>query len=90
MTHSSVLAWRIPGMGEPGGLPSLGLHRVGHDWSDLAAAASSKLALGIAKCVFLNFVGKIGVSSGLSVFGLLKHNVWDKVHYKQQKHVLQF
>ena len=38
-THSSVLAWRIPGTGEPGGLPSLGLHRVGHDWSDLAAAA---------------------------------------------------
>ena len=30
-THSSVLAWRNPGMGEPGGLPSLGLHRVGHD-----------------------------------------------------------
>ena len=30
-THSSVLAWRIPGMGEPGGLPSLGSHRVGHD-----------------------------------------------------------
>ena len=30
-THSSVLAWRIPGMGEPGGQPSLGLHRVGHD-----------------------------------------------------------
>ena len=39
-THSSVLAWRIPGMGEPGGLPSLGLHRVGHNWSDLAAACS--------------------------------------------------
>ena len=37
-THSSVLAWRIPGMGDPGGLPSLGLHRVRHDWSDLAAA----------------------------------------------------
>ena len=36
-THSSVLAWRIPGTGEPGGLPSMGLHRVGHDWSDLAA-----------------------------------------------------
>ena len=30
-THSSVLAWRIPGMGEPGGLPSVGSHRVGHD-----------------------------------------------------------
>ena len=38
-THSNVLAWRIPGMGEPGGLPSMGSHRVGHDWSDLAAAA---------------------------------------------------
>ena len=35
-THSSVLAWRVPGMGEPGGLPSVGSHRVGHDWSDLA------------------------------------------------------
>ena len=39
-THSSVLAWRIPGMAEPGGLPSMGLHRVGHGWSDLAAAAA--------------------------------------------------
>ena len=39
-THSSVLAWRIPGTGEPGGLPSMGLHRVGHDCSDLAAAAA--------------------------------------------------
>ena len=40
-TYSSVLAWRIPGMGEPGGLPSLGSHRVRHDWSDLAAAAAA-------------------------------------------------
>jgi len=40
-THSSVLAWRIPGIGEPGGLPSMGSHRVGHDWSDLAAAAAN-------------------------------------------------
>ena len=39
-THSSVLAWRIPGTGEPGGLPSMGSHRVGHSWSDLAAAAA--------------------------------------------------
>ena len=39
-THSSVLAWRIPGTGEPGGLPSMRSHRVGHDWSDLAAAAA--------------------------------------------------
>ena len=39
-THSSVLAWRIPGTGEPGGLSSLGSHRVRHDWSNLAAAAA--------------------------------------------------
>ena len=39
-THSSVLAWRIPGTGDPGGLPSMGSHRVGHDWSDLTAAAA--------------------------------------------------
>ena len=41
-THSSVLAWRIPGMGEPGGLPSMGSHSVGHDWSDAAAAAAEE------------------------------------------------
>ena len=40
-THSSVLAWRIPETAEPGGLPSVGSHRVGHDWSDLAAAAAA-------------------------------------------------
>ena len=41
-THSSVLVWRIPGTAEPGGLPSVGSHRVGHDRSDLAAAAASQ------------------------------------------------
>ena len=40
-THSSVLAWRISGTGKPGGLPSMGSHRVGHDCSDLAAAAAA-------------------------------------------------
>ena len=50
-THSSVLAWRIPGTGEPHGLPSMGLHRVGHDWSDLAAAAA---AVYICQCYFFN------------------------------------
>ena len=43
--HSSVLAWRIPGTGEPGGLPSMGSHRVGHNWSDLAAAAAAFFCL---------------------------------------------
>ena len=45
--HSSVLAWRVPGMGEPGGLPSMGLCRVGHDWIDLAAAAAASFQFGI-------------------------------------------
>ena len=40
-TYSSILTWRISGMGEPGGLPSLGSHRVRHNWSDLAAAAAA-------------------------------------------------
>ena len=40
-THSSILAWRIPGTEEPGGLPSMGSHRAGHDWSDLAAGAAA-------------------------------------------------
>ena len=40
-THSNVLAWRIPGTGELGGLLSMGSHRVGHDGSDLEAAAAA-------------------------------------------------
>ena len=40
-THTSVLTWRIPGTGEPGGLLSMGSHRIRHDWSDLAAAAAA-------------------------------------------------
>ena len=40
-THSSVLGWRIPGTGKPDGLPSMGSHRVWHDWSDLAAVAAN-------------------------------------------------
>ena len=43
-THSSVLAWRIPEKGEPGGLPSMGSHKVKHDWGDLAAAAAAAAA----------------------------------------------
>ena len=43
-THPSVLAWRMLGTGEPGGRPSMGSHRVGHDWSDLAAAAAAAAA----------------------------------------------
>ena len=45
-TYFSILAWRIPGTREPGGLPSMGSHRVGHDWSDLAAAAAAAEGFG--------------------------------------------
>ena len=57
-THSGVLALRIPGMGEPGGLPSIGSHKVGHDWSDLAAAAAhaSKVMLKILQARLQQYV----------------------------------
>ena len=52
-THSSVLVWRIPETAEPGGLPSMGSHIVGHDWSDLAAAAAGKLQILFLKvCIY--------------------------------------
>ena len=47
VTHSSALAWRIPGMGEPGGCPSMGTHRVEHDWRDLAAAGKEEDVFGL-------------------------------------------
>ena len=53
-THSSVLAWGIPGMGEPGGLPSVGSLRVGHDWRDLAAAAAV-----LYQPVFLRYINLV-------------------------------
>ena len=57
-THSSVLAWRIPGTEEPGGLPSMRSHSVGHDWSDLAAAAAhaSKVMLKILQARLQQYV----------------------------------
>ena len=50
-THSSILAWRIPGTEEPNGLPSMGSHRVGHDWSDLAAVAAMTRHLTLFECL---------------------------------------
>ena len=58
-THSSVLAWRIPGTGEPGGLLSLVSHRVGHDSSDLAAAAhTSKVMLKILQARLQQYMNR--------------------------------
>ena len=68
-THSSVLAWRIPGTGEPGGLQSLGSHRVGHDWSNLAAAAA---ALNKA-----NIWQKTEVREKFFFLSHLNHSTWE-------------
>ena len=74
-THSSVLAWRIPGTGKPCGLPSMGSHRVGYDWSDLAAAAAASVGKLILKDVDgrkLYFsVGKQLDFCGVFIFELL-------------------
>ena len=54
-THSSVLAWRIPGTGERGGLPSMGSHRVRHDRSDLAAAVAADPSYSILFLLVFSF-----------------------------------
>ena len=86
-THSSVFAWRIPGMGEPGGLPSMGLHRVGHDWSDAAAAAAAAAAAvfhlleakvgqePISQPSF-SFLVQVAVNSSYNFEGLLCNHCW--------------
>ena len=73
-THSSVLAWRIPGTGEPGGLPSMGLHRVGHDWSNLAAAAA------VFHCIYVPHLlypvyGHLGCSHVLAIVNSAAMNI---------------
>ena len=71
-THSSVLAWRIPGTGEPGGLPSMGSHRVGHEWSDLAAAAAV-----LRHCCVRLFVTPWTVAHQAPLsMGLLRQECW--------------
>ena len=57
-THSSVLAWRIPGVAEPGWLLSMGSHRVGHNWSDLAAAAAAAYSRHNYKTLLTNSLTK--------------------------------
>ena len=74
-THSSVLAWSNPGMGKPGGLPSVGSHRVGHDWSDLAAAAAANALMELS--CFSNDPRDVGnLISGSSVFSKSSLNIW--------------
>ena len=69
-THSSVLAWRIPRTGEPGGLPSMGSYRVGHDWSDLVAIAAA------AKQT------KMSYSVGTYILMLMKLGEWSQLIFE--------
>ena len=74
-THSSVLAWRLPGTGEPGGLPCMGSHRVRHDWSDLAAAAAAA-AWGI-----LELLCRIQAPSSLQPPDHLEPKEWQRLTF---------
>ena len=80
-THSSVLAWRIPGTGEPGGLPSMGSHRVGHDWSDLAAAAAA---------AFTRKHYMYALIYDNLFFSFWLHSVWQSLDPSMCLHMVQF
>ena len=68
-THSSVLAWRIPGMAEPGGLPSMGSHRVGRDWSDLAVAVAVEITLSWEKNIaYVERTIKVFIQPSIFIF----------------------
>ena len=75
-THSSVLAWRIPGTEEPSGLPSTGSHRVGHDSSDLAAAAAVAAA---APCISLMSFPTLQIPLMLNDFDYFILHVWNLI-----------
>ena len=86
-THSSVLAWRIPGMVEPGGLPSMGSHRVGHNWSNLAAAAAVPLKSYKMHLIILAkycLPGKLNKDSVSTVF------YWGLITYASTRYAAKF
>ena len=70
-THSSVLAWRIPGTGEPGGLLSMGSHRIGHDWSDLATAAAVSYAYWVSLALLIRTREVFSRMKKVNIFHLL-------------------
>ena len=77
-THSSTLAWRIPETGKPGGgLLSMGSHRVGHDWSDLAAAAECLIGERIQAPSSLLVCILLSVSLGREFRGVFTGDRWD-------------
>ena len=73
-THSNVLAWRIPGTEEPGGLQPMGSHRVGHDWSDLAALPYKSPVYYLSIHYSLNM--KILLLTNLVLSNLRSHSPW--------------
>ena len=73
-THSSVLAWRISGTAEPGGLPSMGSHRVGHDWSDLAVAIPYT-------CLDFYLIYHLFIHSTDIQYVSLYHSIWEALEY---------
>ena len=75
-THSSVLAWRIPGTGEPGGLPSMGSHRVGHNWSNLAAAAAASLTTFIISIIRRNNLERCALAEWMSKLKFEQFNLF--------------
>ena len=86
-THSSVLAWRIPGMGEHGGLLSMGLHRVGHDWSNLAAVAAAAAAVSsnqdVRICMYTTNAQRRKFTSTITSFWKptpAPNKPWDSLH----------
>ena len=81
--HSSVLAWRIPGTGEPDGLPSMGSHRVGHDWSDFAAAAAIGLEIFFQQ-------NKLENRKRLNKSGLLGVNKEKETEWKESSSLSKF
>ena len=72
-THSSVLAWRIPGTEEPSGLPSMGSHRVRHDCRDFAAAAATQIRLIVIDMIYVTCLVII-TSSKYEQFSILKQS----------------
>ena len=82
-THSSVLAWRIPGIGEPVGLPSMGSHRVGHDWSDLVVVV--ELVFWASSGLFsLEYAEYLGESS--FILSTLNRHRWTRQMFKSEDH----
>ena len=68
-THSSVLAWRIPGTEEPGGLPSMGSHRVGHNRSDLACMQALEKEMATRFSILAWRIPGMGEPGGLPSMG---------------------